>query len=188
MVDAWMLRLRRLAGAPEPAEAATARFGGDGGDEPVLVGTVNGPLEAAMAKEALAEANIPAYVKQNSLGPIYGLSIGTFGAAEIWTMPVLAEQARATLRAIGLLEAIDGDATSPATPNTHPMMEGEQMQVRLGDVLSLEIMATNYEHIRDFVVQEGITPDPDDLSATQVTERQLKELLAELADDLDKSA
>jgi hypothetical protein len=40
------------------------------------------------------------------------------------------------------------------------------------------------EHIRDFLLQEGITPDPDDLAQTELTERQCKELLEELAENI----
>ena len=58
------------------------------------------------------------------------------------------------------------------------------VRVRLEEVLSPEIMATKDEHIRDFLLQEGVSPDPHALGQTEVTERQLKELLAELADDL----
>ncbi len=59
------------------------------------------------------------------------------------------------------------------------------LKVRLNEVLSPELMVTHQEHIRDFLLQEGITPDPDDLGATVVTERQLKELMAELATGID---
>src|SRR3954469_495387 len=82
---------------PEPAPSATARFGGDGGEEPVLVGAINGPVEVEMARDALAEAEIPAYIKDNQLGRVYGLTIGSFGAAEVWVMPVFAERARDVL-------------------------------------------------------------------------------------------
>ncbi len=58
--------------------------------------------------------------------------------------------------------------------------------VRLDEVLSPQLLAENADHIRDFLLMEGITPDPDDLAATVVTERQLKELMAELASDLDR--
>ena len=59
------------------------------------------------------------------------------------------------------------------------------LRVRLGEVLSPDLILTNREHIEDFLLQEGITPDPDDLGATEVSERQVKELLAELAADLE---
>jgi hypothetical protein len=83
---------------------ATARFGGDGGDQPVLIAVVNGPVEIEMAQDALHSAGIPAYVKRNSLGPLYGLSIGAFGSAEIWVHPALAEQAYNELVGIGVIQ------------------------------------------------------------------------------------
>ncbi len=58
--------------------------------------------------------------------------------------------------------------------------------VRLDEVLSSQLLTENADHIHDFLLMEGITPDPDDLGATVVTERQLKELMAELAADLDR--
>jgi hypothetical protein len=82
---------------------ATARFGGDGDDEPVLVAVINGPVEIEMAQAALQSAGIPAYVKRNSLGSLYGLSIGAFGRAEIWVLPALAEQAYNELVGIGVI-------------------------------------------------------------------------------------
>ena len=92
---------------------ATAGFGG-GDNEPVLIATVDGPVQIEMAKDALVTAGIPAYVKQNSLGPIYGLSVGSFGAAEVWVLPALAEQARDTLIGIGVLEPSGDDTMADA--------------------------------------------------------------------------
>ena len=71
--------------------------------EPVLVAMIDGPVQIEMAKDALETAGIPAHVKQNSLGPIYGLSVGSFGTAEVWVVRPLAEQARETLVGIGVL-------------------------------------------------------------------------------------
>lgn len=81
----------------------TARTGGDGGDEPVLLAVLDGPVEIGMAHSALQDAGIPAYIKQNSLGPIYGLSMGAFGRGEVWVPPALVEPAREVLIGIGLL-------------------------------------------------------------------------------------
>ncbi len=81
---------------------ATARFGGDD-QGPALVGIVEGPMQIGMAREALSEAGIPAHIKQESVGPIYGLSIGEFGRAEIWAPAPLVEQARDLLIGIGVL-------------------------------------------------------------------------------------
>lgn len=95
-----------------PATSASARFGGD--EEPVLIARISGPIAIEMARDALQSAGVPAFVKQNSLGPLYGLSIGSFGSAEVWTPPAFAERARDTLIGIGLLvepaEPTDPDA------------------------------------------------------------------------------
>ena len=104
----WWLPFRRKTQPEQPPNAsATARFGGDGGDEPVLIGVVHGPVESAMAQDALAEAQIPAHIKHNALGAIYGISVGSFGAAEVWVPPTFVEQARDVLIGIGLLDAED---------------------------------------------------------------------------------
>ena len=101
VLNRW-LPWRRQAEA-EPRTDATARFGGDGGQEPVLVATIQGPVETEIARDALADAGIPAYIKDNKLGRVYGLTVGSFGVAEIWVMPVFVEQARDTLIGVGLL-------------------------------------------------------------------------------------
>jgi hypothetical protein len=56
-----------------------------------------------------------------------------------------------------------------------------QLRIRLSEVLTAELILTHSEHIQDFLVLEGIRPDPQDLAATELTERQIKELLEELA-------
>src|SRR3712207_6269627 len=86
----------------QPDAGTNARFGGE--DEgPVLVGTVAGPVEVEMAEDALKEAGIPALIKRNSLGSVYGLSVGSFGAAEVWVPQALADQAHDVLVGIGVL-------------------------------------------------------------------------------------
>lgn len=97
----------RLFGArkrDQAAPKATTGFGGDHDDEPVMIGTVTGPIEIEMAKDALREANIPALIKQNSVGTVYGFSSGALGSAEVWVVPPLAEQAYDILVGMGLIE------------------------------------------------------------------------------------
>ena len=53
----------------------------------------------------------------------------------------------------------------------------------LNEVLPPELIERHAEHIRDFLLMEGVEPDPADLGATRLSERKLKELLAELAED-----
>jgi hypothetical protein len=100
----WFRSIGKPNEADDRAQAgATARFSGDGGDEPVLIAVINGPVEIEMAQDALKSAGIPAYIKRNSLGPLYGLSIGTFGSAEVWVHPALAEPAYNELAGIGVI-------------------------------------------------------------------------------------
>ncbi len=88
----------------QPDAGTNAGFGGE--DEgPVLVGTVAGPVEVEMAEDALKEAGIPVLIKRNSLGSVYGLSVGAFGAAEVWVPQPLAGQAHDLLVGIGVLAA-----------------------------------------------------------------------------------
>lgn len=58
------------------------------------------------------------------------------------------------------------------------------LQVRLDDVIPAAMQEANRDHIRDFLEQEGIAADEDDLGATIMSERQVKELLEELASGL----
>jgi hypothetical protein len=56
------------------------------------------------------------------------------------------------------------------------------MRVRLGEVLTEELIERHRAHIQDYLDLEGIFPDPNDLAATLLTDRQIKELLEELAE------
>ncbi len=58
------------------------------------------------------------------------------------------------------------------------------VKIRLDEVLTSELLAANEGHIRDFLEQEGIGATAD-LGATEMSEREVKELLAELAHDLE---
>lgn len=55
------------------------------------------------------------------------------------------------------------------------------IKVRLSEVLPPAMLAEHREHIVTFLEQEGITIDADDLGATAMNERQIKELLEEIA-------
>lgn len=57
-----------------------------------------------------------------------------------------------------------------------------QLRIRIKEVLTPELIQAHSEHIRDFLVLEGVKPNPEDLAATELTERQIKELLEELAE------
>ncbi len=120
MLDALRWPFHR--GKPEASgvpsrSGATARFGGDGDSPPVLLGVVQGPVAVEMAKDALAEADIPAYIRSNSLGAVYGLAIGSFGSAEVWVLSELAERALEILIGIGVLPP-SGDASDSLRAST----------------------------------------------------------------------
>ena len=101
----WWLRTR----TPEAAEVTTeVRHGGDGDYGPVMIGVVRGPIAIEMARAALADAGIPIHIKQQSVGRIYGLSIGPPADAEGWVPPPLAAHAGGTLAGPGLV-AVPGD-------------------------------------------------------------------------------
>lgn len=56
-----------------------------------------------------------------------------------------------------------------------------QLTVKLGEVLNAELFRRHDEDIRNFLVFNQIAFKPDDLTATELTHRQAKELLEELA-------
>jgi hypothetical protein len=90
---------------PIPARSGTtARTGGSNDDEPVLIARISGPVRIEMAQEALHDAGIPAYIKRDSMGAVYGLSVGPLAAAQIWVPRALAEQATDVLVGIGVAE------------------------------------------------------------------------------------
>jgi hypothetical protein len=68
------------------------------------------------------------------------------------------------------------------------LFRGMIMEVRvpIGEVIPPAMLEANREHIVAFMLQEGIEPDPHDLGATVIGERKIKELLEELADELDQ--
>ena len=56
------------------------------------------------------------------------------------------------------------------------------MRVRLSEILTPELLVQHDQHIRDFLAMEGVTPAAP-LGDTLLTDRQIKELLEELAGD-----
>lgn len=58
--------------------------------------------------------------------------------------------------------------------------------VKLSEVITPRMIEQHREHIQDFLLQEGIEPDGRELGDTTMTERQVKELLEELASDIQE--
>ena len=59
------------------------------------------------------------------------------------------------------------------------------LKVSLAEVLTPELLERHRRHIADFLSMEGITPDAHDLGATLLSDRQIKELLEEIAEELN---
>jgi hypothetical protein len=107
MDDALPWQQARHTHVDEPTRTragVTARTGGPGGDEPVLIARINGPVRIEMAQEALRDAGIPAYIKRDTMGMVYGLSVGPLAVGEVWVPRPLADQAEDVLAGIGVLE------------------------------------------------------------------------------------
>jgi hypothetical protein len=60
------------------------------------------------------------------------------------------------------------------------------VKVRMSEVVPPQMQEEHREHIIAFLEQEGIAMNTADLGATEMTERQVKELLEELAEDLGR--
>jgi hypothetical protein len=61
------------------------------------------------------------------------------------------------------------------------------MNVRLDEILTPALLERHSQHIADFLIMEGITPAAD-LGGTEVNERTAKELLAEMAHDIEQQS
>ena len=63
----------------------------------VVVADNLNPAEASIIKGRLESQDIPAFVKQEALGSVLGLTVGSLGSAQVLTPESLAEQARTIL-------------------------------------------------------------------------------------------
>ena len=61
------------------------------------------------------------------------------------------------------------------------------MYVRLDEILTPVLLAKHHQHIADFLEMEGITPAAE-LGQTEVGERAAKELLDEIAHDVEQDS
>jgi hypothetical protein len=107
-------------GAPPPTPApgeetgSTTTTGGDLDQEPVVVWEAANLMEAQVVKGRLESAGIPAIVRGEALGAIYGLTTGSLAAADVLVPAALAT------KALDLLHSVvdwDEDANESADPN-----------------------------------------------------------------------
>ena len=84
--------------ATEGAESKSAtRTGGSGEQEPVVVWEAANLMEAQVVKGRLISEGIPAIVRGESLGQIYGLTAGKLASTDVVVPALLAEKARQIL-------------------------------------------------------------------------------------------
>ncbi|MCL4859764.1 MAG: DUF2007 domain-containing protein [Caldilineaceae bacterium] len=92
----WLSRLfPRKAQAAEPASRAETGVttGGGRDQEPVVVWEAANMMEAAVVKGRLEHAGIPAIVRGEALGAIYGLTTGALAAVDVLAPSALADKA-----------------------------------------------------------------------------------------------
>ena len=76
-----------------PQEETGSITGGELDQEPVVVWEAANQMEAEVVRGRLTSAGIPAIVRSEALGAIYGLTTGTLAAAEVLVPAPLAEKA-----------------------------------------------------------------------------------------------
>ncbi len=92
------------------APASGATTGGRMDQSPVVVWEAANPMEAEIVKSRLEAAGIPAIIRSEALGQIYGLTMGGLAAADVLVPAPLAEQAIALLESdIDSEDLADGD-------------------------------------------------------------------------------
>ena len=107
----WLSGLwRRKTPPTDPAELTSHETtGGDLDQEPVVVWEAANLMEAEVVKGRLTSAGIPAIVRGEALGAIYGLTTGSLAAADVLVPAALAAKALELLH--GDDEAEEADAT-----------------------------------------------------------------------------
>jgi hypothetical protein len=74
-------------------QSANATTGGELDQEPVVVWEAANLMEAEVVKGRLQTEGIPAVVRSEALGAIYGLTTGSLAAADVLVPAALAEKA-----------------------------------------------------------------------------------------------
>ena len=78
---------------PPSSSAARSVTGGDLDQEPVVVWEAANPLEAHVVKGRLESEGIPAIIRGEAVGNVYGLTIGSLAQTDVLVPAALAERA-----------------------------------------------------------------------------------------------
>lgn len=87
----------------------TATTGGSVDQEPVVVWIAPNQMEAQIVKGRLESAGIPAIIRGEVLGTIFGLTTGTLAESAVLVPAALAEKAEALLQSDESLNAEEAD-------------------------------------------------------------------------------
>lgn len=85
------------AAVEQEQASTTTRTGGSGGRAPVVVWEAANLMEAQIVKGRLVSEGIPATLRGESLGQIYGLTSGKLASTDVLVPALLAEKARQIL-------------------------------------------------------------------------------------------
>jgi hypothetical protein len=86
-------RKEAYAQSPGTNTGSISVTGGDGDQEPVVVWEAANLLEAQIVKGRLESEDIPAVIRSEALGTIYGLTTGSLAAAAVLVPAPLADKA-----------------------------------------------------------------------------------------------
>ncbi len=97
----WLQKLRqgwqRPAASLDTEETAGTTTGGGSEQEPVVVWEAANRMEAQVVQGRLESEGIPAIIRGEALGTIYGLTTGELAASQVLVPAPLAERARSIL-------------------------------------------------------------------------------------------
>ncbi len=107
----WFRPKRNDPADEQTNSAATASTGGELDQEPVVVWMAANQMEAQVIKGRLESEGIPAIIRGEALGAIYGLTTGALAESAVLVPAALAEKAEALLQSD---EDWEADETPPA--------------------------------------------------------------------------
>jgi hypothetical protein len=122
--DRWLGRRsgsQDESAADEEQSKATTQTGGSGGQEPVVVWEAANLMEAQVVKGRLSSEGIPAIIRGESLGQIYGLTAGKLASMDVLVPAPLAEKARQLLETE--IDWIDDEESGDEPYEDHPPRE-----------------------------------------------------------------
>ena len=89
----WFKRKPAATTAETPSTTASVTTGGGSDNEPVVVWEAANVMEAHVVRGRLESEGIPAFVRGEALGAIYGLTAGGLARADVLVPAPLADQA-----------------------------------------------------------------------------------------------